>query len=322
MRSCRLGVILLVFVLASCREGADQPGSAGTGMLGIGGSSVTGLLPASNEIAGWVRDGDRLFYVAENLWEYIDGAAEQFLAYEFDSVAAQDYISTDGKGLKVEIYRHRSTLMAFGIYTQFRSADYEFYEIGKESFGDEYSLHLWKGPYFVKINIFEEDGEMAEAMKGFARSVAGKIESDDMLPALLSCFPEEGLVEKSIIYVTEGVLGRGKFPPAFIADYWIEGSEGKLYLFQTAGEDHAREIFDWYSGLIDAGTSERETLHGTYIVGAGKDQYRGRMLVFRYGGKLGIVAGFTDAPPLQEQIADRAFERLGAIGSGSSYIGK
>jgi hypothetical protein len=265
-----------------------------------------------------VRDGDRLFYVAENLWEYIDGAAEQFLAYEFDSVAAQDYLSPDGKGLKVEIYRHRSPLMAFGIYTQFRSPDYEFFEIGGECFGDEYSLHFWKGPYFVKINVFEESGELAAAMKDFAGEVAGKIESEGTLPALLTCFPEEGLLEKSIIYVTEGVLGRGTFPPAFIGEYRIDGSAGKLYLFQTNGDDHAREIHDWYAGLIDAGMDERVTPHGTYIAGAGTDQYRGRVLIFRYGGRLGIVTGFADTPPLMEQIADGTFERLVKIGMGSS----
>lgn len=311
MKCNRLIPIVLATMIAASTAGAVSAAATGDedGRL-----SATSLLPASGEIAGWEMDGDLLYYVADNLWEYINGAAEQFLTYEFEEVAAQDYISEGGKDLKVEIYRHRTNLMAFGIYTQFRSPGYEFYDIGSESFGDEYSFHLWKGSFYVKINIFDEDPELAGAMRAFAGAVASKIEAEGDLPALLSCFPGEGLVEKSIIYVTEGVLGRSAFPPAFIADYRLGEAGGKLFLFQATGEEHAREVYDWYAGLTSAGTAERTASCGAYLAGDGTDKYRGGILLFRYGAGLGLVTGFQDAPELRLTIADEAVTLIGTIG--------
>jgi len=129
---------------------------------GSEGDSLSVRLPSPGEIEGWRRDGERLVYHAENLWEYINGAAENFLTYEFQSVTVQDYLSDTGKGLKVEIYDHANPLMAFGIYSQFRGEGLIRYELGNDAVGDAYSLHFWKGSYYVRINVFEESEELGE----------------------------------------------------------------------------------------------------------------------------------------------------------------
>lgn len=255
-------------------------------------TATEGLLPASGEIAGWSIDGEMLRYGPENLWEYINGAAENFLAYEFEEVVALDYRDDDDRGLKVEIYRHGSPLMAFGIYSQLRGPGLQFYSIGAEGFGDPYSLHFWKGPYYVNVGVFEESEELAGAMERFAEAVAAKIPGEDAFPPEIACFPTDGLIEKSVTYITEGVLGSAKFPPSFVAEYEIGEERGKLYLSPLGNETRAREIFTWYAGSLGAGETERETPQGTVSTAVGNDKYRGETALFLYDGWIGVLTGF------------------------------
>jgi hypothetical protein len=291
------------------REAAGAS-SGETGDAAAAEASIESLLPASGRIAGWGRDGDMLSYQPENLWEYINGSAENFLTYDFRTVVAQDYIEESGKGLKVEIYDHGSPLMAFGIYSQYRSPGVDFFEIGNECFGDGYSLHFWKGRYYVKVNVFEESELTARAMEAFARDVAGVIEPAGSDPIEVGCFPLEGLVEKSVTYVTEGVLGRGKLPPAFIGDYETGGDRGQLFIFPLESDAAARTVFDWFAGEIGAGAAGKVPGRVPYLGAVGEDRYRGRMLIFTYDRWMGIAAGFGESYHFADELAGKVAGKL------------
>ncbi|MCK4235544.1 MAG: hypothetical protein KAX38_00395 [Candidatus Krumholzibacteria bacterium] len=296
-----------IFIGLAIVSSAFTPGPAACGSAE---DSLSGLLPASGEIDGWKKDGEPLVYYAGNLWEYIDGSAESFLAYEFKSVIAQDYISATGKGLKVEVYDHGSPLMAFGIYSQFRGEELTLYELGNEGVGDTYSLHFWKGSYYVRINVFDKSNELERAMEAFARAVDARItESGAPIPEI-SRFPKGGLVERSITYVTKGVLGRGKLPPAFIAEYRIGDGRGKLYLFPLAGKKDAWKVFDWYSKEIKAEIREYATGHGTCLMGRGLAPYVGEILAFHCGSWMGIITGFEDAQKVKDDLAAAVAGRI------------
>ncbi|MBN2069914.1 MAG: hypothetical protein JW814_00540, partial [Candidatus Krumholzibacteriota bacterium] len=179
---------------------------------------IEGLLPGSGAIAGWERDGEMISYMADDLWEYINGSAENFLAYNFQKVVAQHYVNGAGGEIKVEIYAHETPLMAFGIYSRYRTAESRFSDTGNESFGDDYSLHFWKGKYYVKISAYDEGNSSIEA---FAQQVADRISEAGAVPEEIELLRVDGLSEKSITYLTGGVLGSGELPPAFTADYDI-----------------------------------------------------------------------------------------------------
>ncbi|HUV37259.1 MAG TPA: DUF6599 family protein [Patescibacteria group bacterium] len=281
--NCPMRIALVVaLVLAVVPPGGCRSGDV----------AIEDLLPATGEINGWEIDGEILRYGPDDLWEYIDGAAENFRAYEFVEVAVRDYLGEAGRGLKVEIYRHASPLMAFGIYSQFRGPGLRYLAIGAEGFGDAYSLHFWKDSYYVKVAVFEESGELAAAMERFAEAVAAKIPGAGSFPPEIACFPTAGLIEKSVTYVTEGVLGSGKFPPSFIAEYETGDKQGKMYLSPLEDDVGARRIFEWYAGSIGAAAEERETPQGGVTTAVGSDKYRGEVAVFRYGAWIGVFTGF------------------------------
>lgn len=298
--------IYLVTLLSVCFVCVFSCGSLG--------QSMKGLLPDSGEIPGWRKDGERLSYLPENLWEYINGAAEGFLAYDFEMVAAQDYLSTNNRSLKVEIYQHASPLMAFGIYSQFRGPGLTYYKIGNEGFGDDYSLQFWRGPFYVKINVFEKQEALTMSMMEFAKHISAKIQSGGSFPRELSCFPKKGLVDKSVMYITEGVLGREKFPPAFVAEYKFGKEEGKLFLFPLGNTKASSELFDWYVKEIEAAVEERKIDGLSVRLGRGEEKYRGSILMFNYGRWLGVITGFENPERHEETLVEGSLKNMKKLG--------
>jgi len=296
--------VLLAIIVLSCapsRGGAESAGPAT-------------LLPASNEIAGWKTDGEPLAYTEENLWEYINGAAENFISFEFREVAAQDYLDGSGAGLKVEIYEHGSPLMAYGIYAQMRSPDLAFLDVGNEAFADEYSVHFWKGPYYVRVAVYDATPALDAAMKTFAGAIAAKIEDGGSLPPEAACFPPDGLVAKDTRFLAEGVLGRAKYPPSFVATYRWESESAKLYLSTMPDSAAARGAFDWYVKETGGTPALLRAVGGDCVQSSCKDPYQGAVVTFQFGRWFGSLVGLEPDSERGAKLIRETVENLGKIG--------
>lgn len=272
------------------------------------------LLPAAEAVPGWKTDGEPLFYTRENLWEYIDGSADNFLSFDFRRVIAEDYRSLSDRGLKVEIYEHGSPLMAYGIYAQMRSPGLALHDIGNEAFSDEYSVNFWKDRFYVRVAVFEKGEESDAALKLFANAIAAAIQGGAAaLPAEAGAFPDEGLVPNDLRYLTQGVLGREKFPPAFMGTYMFGNEEGKLYLATLVDSAAARDTFEWYTDEMKSFLATAEGTSGEYILGLGEDTYQGDVLVFSFGRYLGVLTGIKNPAERGTELVKKMVERLAAI---------
>ena len=67
------------------------------------------------ELDGWSQPDTPQLYSPENLYEFIDGAADLYLSYEFQEVSVADYRGAGKAAVTVEIYRHSTPTQAFGI---------------------------------------------------------------------------------------------------------------------------------------------------------------------------------------------------------------
>ncbi|MEJ2628983.1 MAG: hypothetical protein P8078_10545, partial [bacterium] len=67
-------------------------------------------------LPGWQQVGEVKMYHSDNLWEYINGAADHFISYGFEELTYGD-ISKDELTVTVNVYDMGSVLNAFGIYT-------------------------------------------------------------------------------------------------------------------------------------------------------------------------------------------------------------
>jgi len=302
--------------------GAAAPAAAASGSFAVGAQApetaaarapedLALLLPAAGEVGGWTAEGESDRYDAESLWEYIDGSADKFLVYGFRRMLVQDYVSEARGELKVEIYEHESPLYAFGIYSQLRSPGLAVYDIGAEAFGDEYSINFRKDRYYVRVSIFEKSAELLDAARSFASAIAGRIAEGGALPPEIGVFPERGLVREETTFIPQGALGREKFPPALAASYRLGDEKGTLYLSTLPDSAAARAVFDWYAGESGAAITptamlvEGSTAGASYLLGVGKDPYRGDVLAFQYRRWFGVVTGFAGGTDWARNLAFR-----------------
>ena len=106
------------------------------------------------EIAGLKQSGEIQTFSPKTLYEYINGAADLYLACDFEELNVAEYANEKKASVIVEAYRHRTTRDAFGIYSQERLPDGNVLKIGAQGYIDKNILNFVHGNYYVKINSF------------------------------------------------------------------------------------------------------------------------------------------------------------------------
>jgi len=163
------------------------------------------------EAAGWKWDGKEARYNSRNLFDYIDGAAELYLSYGFQSLAVRRFEKPGQPAIIVELYELASSEDAYGVFS-FERQD-EPAGIGQ---GSEYGgglLRIWKGKYFISVNAEEEGPEVGPAILLLGRAAADSIQATGPEPRLIQFLPGQpfGLVDKSIRYLKSHVLLNQRF---------------------------------------------------------------------------------------------------------------
>jgi len=261
---------------------------------------VDSLMPENEACMGWERDGNVYGYGPDELWEYIDGSAETYITYCFDTLLVQDYKSKDGKSLKVEVYIHGTPSDAFGIYSMYRNAELKFFDIGNEACGDDYSLHMWKGRFYVHLAVFEKSPALVKAMVEFARVIDSRIPDNRGLPEWARAFPAGGMVKYSLSYVKGGLLGRSFYPPAFSAEYKLEsGGSVRTYISCVSDSAEASDITTRFvkSGfkilrrevIRDVAGISDDSVPGGYLL---EDRYVGKIFTAHYNNWIVTIVGF------------------------------
>jgi hypothetical protein len=122
-------------------------------MAGIGGGEEKGKMDQeifqSPEAEGWKWDEKEIKYNSRTLFEYIDGAAELYLAYGFQNLTVRRFEKSDQPPITIELYEMASSEDAYGVFS-FEHQD-EAVGIGQGSEFGGGLLRFWKGKYFVSI---------------------------------------------------------------------------------------------------------------------------------------------------------------------------
>jgi hypothetical protein len=144
------------------------------------------------EIKEWKKSEEIQTYTPENLYEYINGAAELYLIYDFQELQASEYTSENEASIVIEIYYHKTPEHAFGIYSQERPTEGNFVDIGTQGYIAVPIVNFVAGNTYVKINSYNVGNKSEKVLQTFANRVAENIGDKGPLPKILNCFPEEG----------------------------------------------------------------------------------------------------------------------------------
>ena len=170
------------------------------------------------QVKGWTANGDVTIYRPGNLWEYINGAADQFLAYDFKLLRLRELQNKDVI-VTVDIYDMGTTINAYGIYTTERPDDAPLLKIGSEAVViPPYHALMFKDRFYVKVMIQQGELEQKsgeEILKGVAAFLPGKID----FPIELKLLPEKNQIPGTVKYTANGYMGLSEIKNLVFADY-------------------------------------------------------------------------------------------------------
>ena len=149
-----LGVALLLD--ASCKRQAGTEHS---------------FLPASGEVAGWVKTGHIRTFEAANLWKYIDGEAERYLKAGVQRVSTTDYRFQNKVDAVVDIYTMGNVEGARRVFESEPEGDAKPAQLGDGSRLYSQSLVFRKGAFLVRIVAYEESAETRQALLQLGRGI-------------------------------------------------------------------------------------------------------------------------------------------------------
>lgn len=236
------------------------------------------------ELKGYKSVSDYQVYTPDDLWNYIDGAADVYLTLGFIDLHINEYVK--GKqSLKAEVYRFGDDSKAFGIYSLERSPGYNFINAGVQGYKEEGVLNFFKGIYYVKIMTHSKSKRVNDSMSALAGIIAERIKGSEDFPSVLKAFPSEGLLKNQETYLYEGVLGHDYLQSAFRASYEIEGDRFDIYLINNISADRTNEMTSKLTGAASlAGGDDTEK----YVI---EDGFNGVLYMARKGNRLFIISG-------------------------------
>ena len=301
--------------LAEIREGLDRPvprtpdSTVAIDRAGL----LHGLAPP-----GWQATGEVEQFSAENLYEKIDGKAEQYLAYDVHGLTCASFLNPAHPDQFIDIYLYDMGLppRAFGIFSVERPKDLPPASLGREGYRAGASLFFWKGRYYVQVLPSEGGGPFVQAAERIAQLLAERLEDSGEPLWGPSAFPRANLVPGTVQYFLRDALSLDFMKDTYTAHYRKAGNEVTAFLSRQPGassETMARYLayLSKYGKLV----ASRSVAGDTLVVGDVGGYYD---VVFRKGSLIGGVSTAQDQA-LAEQVAEQIMTELQA-GLGTDRV--
>jgi hypothetical protein len=163
------------------------------------------------EVSGWKWDGKENQYNRKTIFDYIDGAGELYIAYNFNGVRVRRYEKPGQPPITAEVFDMGTSGDAYGVFS-FERQDEEA-GIGQGSEFGGGLLRFWKGNFFVSVFGEGQGREVEAATLQLGRMISASIKDAGGMPGLLKALPngKTGLNEKSIRYLHSHILLNQRF---------------------------------------------------------------------------------------------------------------
>jgi len=216
-------------------------------------ANLLGLLPKQGELSDWRIVSEPRFFEPDNLFEYIDGAADQYLLYGFRKVITTDYaVGADSSSVNLEVYCMESPIHAFGIYAAERYPEEQPVAIGVQGYLGANVLNFYKGPYYVKMTSFASSKDLSVSLAQMGRSIADKILGELKEPDMFRYFPAENKVKLSERYIPTSFLGQSYLQNGYRCDYASDQETYQIFLVPLESDTAAQTVLKKYQLFLES----------------------------------------------------------------------
>jgi hypothetical protein len=131
--------------------------------------------PASKAVAGWEKTGETRTYAAKDLWQYIDGDAEQYISAGVVSTSTSDYKYQGQLEAVVDVYTMGDASGASKILDKEKGKDATAVSLGDAGVAYAQSVIFRKGPNLVRIVAYQSTPGAQQALIALAHGVEAKL---------------------------------------------------------------------------------------------------------------------------------------------------
>lgn len=156
------------------------------------------------QIHAWRAEIPDRLYDPQTLFDYIDGGAEVYRAYNLQHCLSRRYTTQNGPAIIVDIFDMGSSQDAFGVFTH--DSEGETVEIGQDGRLRPGWLNFWQDRFLVSIYAEEETAAAQKAMREVGQQIAALIDTRGDKPQILQNLPPHGLKSESIRYLHDALI--------------------------------------------------------------------------------------------------------------------
>jgi hypothetical protein len=240
---------------------------------------------------GWEASGPVRQYVADNLYEYKDGAADGYLIYGFARMSSID-CKLEADTLTIDVSEMNDADAAYGLFTANRDPKLPIAPIGMGGQIQSQSAIFAKGKYYVEIVEVADNPEAdhTAVMRAFVTGMQQLLQGRETAPEALQWFSQDNL--DTVRLIPESVLGLKLLKRGYVAKY----KQGQAFVVLETSPESAAEVFKKLRAHFDGAAS---TQIGDEAFQA-KAPYLDGICVFRKGR---FIAGYANLPDAQQAAA-------------------
>jgi hypothetical protein len=251
-------------------------------------SVASAAAPTCGLTPGWSQKGDVRSYTADNLFEYMDGNAEGYLLYGFESMKGVT-CEKSGVTLVIDISDFGDADSSFGMFSANRDPRQPQTKIGMGGQIVPRRSIFAKGKYYVEIAANPE-GDYTSILQQWSAALERVADGSSEPPQALGWFPAEK--QESLRLVPESVLGIRILKRGYVAQYDF----GKAFVVIEESPESAGTVMQKLRTRFGE-TAAAQLGDEAFQL---KDQYLGSVFVFRKGR---YVAGYANVAEGQDVAA-------------------
>lgn len=273
------------------------------------------FLPRQQEAGGWKLDQDPIVVPGPRLLSFLDQDGPHFAHYETLDLTEGKYSAVGNPNgfATVDIFRFPDFVKAFGAYSTRKKGNIQFLPILNESYQAPHSIHVWRGPFYVRI-IGGGVNDNGDSLRKLASFVADRMPAAPGKPAVFNFFPTDHRLVNLDRYSAESGFGQRFLGNSFQASFDVNGVPIDGLIIPTASREAAAAIVNAYKALYVANGKLLDPIPNLGEDNfTAEDRYLGRAVCYRLDRFVIAFNGYRDRQALVD-IASATDQRiLGSI---------